>query len=140
MNIKERKDDMNIPAIKYVCKDEVAIQTGNVEERNKDLEGDSSLEVTESQEEEEDLIMRKELPEAHYQTPIQMVEGQYPPDSAAKETLLAITNVEHTSIVNRSNEGQKSPPMEKLHALEDNEEANYDEQATEVLRKANLSP
>lgn len=82
-----------------------------------------------------------------------MVEGQYPADRATKETLLVISNAEHTSVVNRSNKGQKSPPMEKLHALvshqlqeeisntnqgknedfmfqEDNEEAYYNEQAT----------
>ncbi|KAK6791766.1 hypothetical protein RDI58_010847 [Solanum bulbocastanum] len=94
--------------------------------KNKDLEGDSSLVVAESQEEEEDLIMIKELEEIHYPTPLQMAagemfEGQYPPNSAAKETLLAITNAELTSI-------------------EDKEEAEYENNAAEVLRDAGLSP
>lgn len=66
--------------------------------------------------------MRKELAEAHFQTPHpmvygEMVKGQYPPDSATKETLLGISNAENTSVYTRSNEGQKSPPIEKLDAL-----------------------
>uniref|UniRef100_A0A0V0I4F0 Putative ovule protein n=1 Tax=Solanum chacoense TaxID=4108 RepID=A0A0V0I4F0_SOLCH len=92
-----------------------------------------------------------------------MFEWKYPPDSAAKETLLAITNAEPTSIVNKSNGGQKCPPMKKLHALvshqiheemsntnkensddslfqEGMEEADCDAKAAEVLREVGLSP
>lgn len=78
--------------------------------RKKDIESNTSLMVGEEKEDEFHLHQSRETTKAKYQIPLQMVageifEGQYPPDSDAKEDLLVNTNAESTTMVNNSKRG-----------------------------------